>query len=155
MPDQALKANEPLVIKIPEQEFARLAERVFLQTRMAEARRERDAAAARLTALADDARGQYLDELNAGGKPVYPAWADDITALVGRAGGATADARNAERYCAWRDAAVANSTVFARAMRDALPPEAREGKPRWPTAGEWDVAIDAAIAALQSGRVER
>jgi hypothetical protein len=51
---------------------------------------------------------------------------------------------DAERYRAWRDAAVANSTPFVRAMRDTLPPEAREGKPRWPTASEWDAAIDAA-----------
>lgn len=55
-----------------------------------------------------------------------------------------ADKVDAERYRAWRDAAVANSTPFVRAMRDTLPPEAREGKPRWPTAAEWDAAIDAA-----------
>lgn len=51
---------------------------------------------------------------------------------------------DAERYRAWRDAAVTNSTPFVRAMRDTLPPEAREGKPRWPAAAEWDAAIDAA-----------
>jgi len=55
-----------------------------------------------------------------------------------------ADKVDAERYRAWRDAAVANSTPFVRAMRDTLPPEAGEGKPRWPTAAEWDAAIDAA-----------
>lgn len=55
-----------------------------------------------------------------------------------------ADKLDAERYRAWRDAAVTNSTPFVRAMRDTLPPEAREGKPRWPTAAEWDAAIDAA-----------
>ncbi|PWE13434.1 hypothetical protein DF183_16660 [Alcaligenes faecalis] len=55
-----------------------------------------------------------------------------------------ADKVDADRYRAWRDAAVANSTPFVRAMRDTLPPEAREGKPRWPTAAEWDAAIDAA-----------
>lgn len=59
------------------------------------------------------------------------------------------DARDAGRYRAWRDAAVTNSTSFVRAMRDALPPEAREGRPRWPTAAEWDAGIDAAVAAQQ------
>ncbi|MCW0207602.1 MAG: hypothetical protein OJK14_10925 [Achromobacter sp.] len=155
MSDQAPNTNKHPVIVIPPQEVARLVEHIFHQRRTEEARLERAAAAARLTALADDARQQYLDELKAGGEPVYPAWVDDITILVGRPGGATDDARNAERYRAWRDAAVANSAVFVKAMRDALPPEAREGNPRWPTAGEWDVAIDAAISAQQSGRVDR
>lgn len=61
-----------------------------------------------------------------------------------RAAQLDADKVDAERYRAWRDAAVANSTPFVRAMRDSLPAEAREGKPRWPTADEWDTAVDAA-----------
>lgn len=81
MPDQALNTNKPLVIKIPEQEVAHLAERVLQQERAEEARRHRTAAAARLAALAEDARRQYLDELAAGGEPVYPAWVDDVTTV--------------------------------------------------------------------------
>ncbi|USY23984.1 hypothetical protein NIZ92_11690 [Alcaligenes sp. 1735tsa3] len=55
-----------------------------------------------------------------------------------------ADKVDADRYRAWRDAAVANSTQFVIAMRKALPPEAWTGTPRWPTTTEWDAAIDAA-----------
>lgn len=60
-----------------------MAKRAFSQQRTDDARREKAEAAARLTALAEDARQQYLDELAAGGEPVYPAWVDDVTALAG------------------------------------------------------------------------
>ncbi|MGE8612769.1 MAG: hypothetical protein ACN6PF_10730 [Achromobacter veterisilvae] len=80
------KREEERVIVFPPQEGRRLAERVFLQRRTKEARLEKAAAAARLTALADDARRQYLDELKAGGEPVYPAWVDDVTTICANPG---------------------------------------------------------------------
>lgn len=62
-----------------------------------------------------------------------------------------ADKVDADRYRAWRDAAVANSTQFVIAMRKALPPEAWTGTPRWPTTTEWDAAIDAARKETGNG----
>lgn len=37
----------------------------------------------RLRALAVDAINQYHDEIEHGGEPVYPAWADDMLAVCG------------------------------------------------------------------------
>lgn len=40
------------------------------------------AAAARLTKLAQETRAIYGQETSAGGEPAYPSWTDDVFALV-------------------------------------------------------------------------
>jgi hypothetical protein len=46
------------------------------------------AAAARLTKLAQETRAIYGQETSAGGEPAYPSWTDDVFALVAAKGGA-------------------------------------------------------------------
>ncbi|WP_054432440.1 hypothetical protein [Achromobacter sp. 2789STDY5608633] len=41
-----------------------------------------NAAAARLTKLAQETRAIYGQETSAGGEPAYPSWTDDVFALV-------------------------------------------------------------------------
>lgn len=43
------------------------------------------AAAARLTKLAQETRAIYGQETSAGGEPAYPSWTDDVFALVAAA----------------------------------------------------------------------
>ncbi|SDV47943.1 hypothetical protein [Chitinasiproducens palmae] len=91
-----------------------------------------------------DTRRGFWTPLFAG--PAIEVAPDNSQAAALSAANRGEDARDAARYRRWRDAAIANDTVFARNVRKALPPEARDGKPRWPIASEWDAAIDAAIA---------
>ncbi|WP_088158132.1 hypothetical protein [Achromobacter xylosoxidans] len=60
-------------------------------------------AAARLSAMANEARKQYQTELAAGGEPTWPAWVDDL-AVVLRPAPAAGDAlRRTEMYRLERD----------------------------------------------------
>ena len=64
-----------------------------------------------------------------------------------RAAPAAGDARDAQRYRAWRDAMVAEDTEFRQAVAASLPSDVGDTRP--PTSAEWDAAINAAIAAQQ------
>lgn len=68
-----------------------------------------------------------------------------LAPLMTRPAPAAGDAQDAARYRGWRDAMIADSAEFRQSIAAALPKEVGDTRP--PTASEWDVAIDAAIAA--------
>lgn len=56
------------------------------------------------------------------------------------------DRKDAERYRAWRAAAVSNDVSFVKAVSKSLPYGGLDSK-HWPTTSQWDAGVDAAIAA--------